>query len=415
VPTHTVIAQTNANADFTLLTSGNGTLSPNLTGKLFQTGKPYTLVASAAKGSVFVNWVSNGVIVTTTPKFTFHLGSNVVLQANFMTNPFVPAVGTYHGLFYVSTNAAEESSGSFVATVTSTGAYSARLGLRGVNYSYAGACSLTGMASKSISRGRLSPLSVQLQLDLSNGPITGTISDGTWTADLVANPSMYSRTNPAPQAGRYTLLIPGSDNASAQPGGNGFSAMTVDALGNVSLSGTLGDGTAFTSSSMVAGEAQWPFYVSLYGGKGSILGWLSFTNNGDITGQIDWFKLPQPMAKLYPGGFTNGIEAIGSIYHYTNNLPLLGFTEGLLSLVNGDLLEGITNQVGLGPDIPALEEITNKLTVTTSSGLFHGNVINPETGKPISVKGIVLQNQNIGAGYFLGTNQSGSAVLTPTP
>jgi hypothetical protein len=47
--------------------------------------------------------------------------------------------------------------------------------------------------------------------------------------------------------------------------------------------------------------------------------------------------------------------------------------------------------------------------------LFHGSVINPETGKPITVNGIVLQNQNFGAGFFLGTNQSGSVLLSPAP
>jgi hypothetical protein len=409
----TVLVQTNANAEFTLLMSGNGTFGPNLKGKVFHQGKQYTLTATAAKGQVFANWLSNGVVVSTSPKYTFLLGSNVVLQANFIPNPFIPVVGTYHGLFYVPNDAAEESSGSFVATVTSAGAFSARLHLGAVSCSYAGAFSLTGAAFKSIPRRGLSPITVQLQLDLSNGPMTGMISDGTWTAELVANPAIYCRTNPAAQAGRYTLLIPGSDNTSAQPAGHGFGAVTVNALGNVSVGGTLGDGTAFTSSSVVAGQGQWPFYVSLYGGKGSILGWLCFTNDGDISGQIDWFKLPQATAKLYPGGFTNGTEAIGSIYHYTNGLPVLGFTDGLLSLINGDLAEGVTNQAALGPDIPATDQSTNKLSCKTSSGLFHGTVINPETHKPISVNGIVLQNQNFGAGYFLGTNESGSVLLSP--
>jgi hypothetical protein len=413
--TETVLVQTNASTDISLLISGDGTFAQNLKGKVFQAGKRYTLTATAAKGSVFTGWVSNGVLVTTTPKYTFLLGSNAVLQANFIPNPFLPVVGTYRGLFYVPNDAAQESSGSFVATVTSTGAYSARLGLGGVNHPYARKFSLTGAAFKSIPRRGLSPITVQLQLDLSSGPLTGTISDGTWTADLVANPAIYSRTNPAPQAGRYTLLIPGLDNASAQPGGNGFAAVSVNTLGDVSLSGTLGDGTAFISSSVVASQGQWPFYVSLYGGKGSMLGWLSFTNEGGISGQIDWFKLPEATAKLYPGGFTNGTEAIGSTYHYTNGFPVLGFTDGLLSLINGDLAENITNQVGIGPDIPATDLITNKLAVSTPSGLFHGNVINPATGKPISVHGIVLQNQNLAAGYFLGTNQSGSVLLSPAP
>ena len=151
---------------------------------------------------------------------------------------------------------------------------------------------------------------MNLQLDLSNGPLTGTISDGTWTADLLANNAVYTKANPAPQAGKYTLLIPGSENAATQPGGNGFGAVTVSDLGAITFSGTLGDGTRVTASSVVSHDGQWPFYVSLYGGKGSILGWLSFTNDGAISGQTGWFKLAMPAAKLYPGGFTNSAEAM---------------------------------------------------------------------------------------------------------
>ncbi len=409
---------TNANTNFTLLINGNGTLAPSRTAKALKAGKKYTLTATAAKGSVFADWISNGIVVATTPKYTFLVESNVVLQANFIPNPFIPVVGTYHGLFYVTNDAAEESSGSFVATVTRTGAFSAKLRLGTGSHSYSGELSLTGAASKSIPRPGLSPLTVQLQLGLTNGPLTGTISDGTWTADLVADAAVYSKANPAPQAGKYTLLIPGSENASAQPGGNGFGAVTVSASGNVTFSGILGDGTPVTSTSIVSSEGQWPFYVSLYGGKGSILGWLSFTNDGDISGQTGWFKLQQATAKLYPGGFTNGTEAIGSVYHYTNDLPVLGFTEGELSLANGNLVQSITNQIGLGPDMQATgqsadKQSADKLTFKPSSGLFKGSVMNPETGKPIAVNGVVLQNQNFGAGFFLGTTESGSVLLSP--
>jgi hypothetical protein len=411
--------QSNANTNFTLLISGNGTLAPSRTVKALQAdtlpaGKKYTLTATAAKGSVFAGWVSNGIVVATTPRYTFLVESNLVLQADFIPNPFIPLVGTYHGLFYVTNDAAEESSGSFVATVTKTGAFSAKLCLGAGSYSYSGEFSLTGLASKSIQRPGLTPITVELQLGLTNGPLTGAISDGAWTADLVADVAVYSKANPAPQAGKYTLLIPGSENASAQPGGNGFGAVTVSESGNVTFSGILGDGTPVTSTSIVSSEGQWPFYASLYGGKGSILGWLSFTNEGVISGQTGWFKQPQATAKLYPGGFTNSAEAIGSIYQYTNGLPLLGFTEGQLSLTNGNLAQSITNQIVLGADNQATDPGGDKLTFKPSSGLFKGSVMNPATGKPITVNGVVLQNQHFGAGYFLGTTESGSVLLTPT-
>ncbi len=393
-----VMVQTIANTNFTLLISGNGTVTPNP--KTFLEGKPCTLNAIAGNGSVFSNWFSNGTVVAATSRYTFVVESNLLLQANFVTNPFIPVEGTYHGLFYVTSNATEQSSGSIVVTLSSKGGFAAGLRLGAQNHAFSGEFSVTGLASKAIPRAGLSPITVQLQLDLSNGPLTGTISDGAWTADLAAVRAIYSKTNPAPQAGKYTLLIPGSENASAQPGGNGFGAVTVNASGQVTFSGILGDGTPVTSGSIVSSQGQWPFYISLYGGQGSILGWLSFTNEGDISGQLGWFKLPQTKARLYPGGFTNGTDVIGSVYAYTNGLPVLGLTDGQLCLTNGNLAQSITND-------PA----TNRLTFKTASGLFKGSVMNPETGKPISVNGIVLQNQDFGAGYFLGTTESGSVVL----
>ena len=103
-------------------------------------GKKYTLTAVPAKGSIFSGWVSNETLVASTSRYTFTVESNLLLQANFITNPFVPVTGTYRGLFYVTNDAAEENSGSVVATVTSAGIYSAKLHLGSGNFSISGAC-----------------------------------------------------------------------------------------------------------------------------------------------------------------------------------------------------------------------------------------------------------------------------------
>ena len=400
---------------FTLVISGNGTLTTNRQIAVAQSNPVYNVTATPAKGSVFADWVSNGVVVATSPKYTISVQSNVVLQANFIANPFPSAAGSYHGLFYVTNDAAPESSGSFAATVTASGAFSAQLHLGNWSGSYAEKFSVSGAAYKSIPRPGLSPITIQLQLDLTNGPLTGTISDGAWTADLLAMPAVYGQTNPAPQAGKYTLLIPGSDNASTQPGGNGFGTLTVNALGHVTFSGMLGDGTPVTSTGVVAGQGQWPFYISLYGGKGSILGWLSFTNESAISGQVGWFKLPKITAKLYPGGFTNNAEIMGSIYRHTNGLPVLDLTNCLLSLTNGDLAQGILDQMVIAPNDKATDTAGDQLTFKAASGLFKGTEMDPTTGKPIALNGVVLQNQNFAAGLFLGANETGSVVLSTTP
>ena len=101
---------------------------------------------------------------------------------------------------------------------------------------------------------------------------------------------------------------------------------------------------------MLGGQGQWPFFVPLYSGKGSILGWLTFSNapDSDISGLLNWIKPAQPAARLYPAGFTNVTGAIGSAYQFTSGVPVLDFSAGQLSLTNGNL-QSFTNQFVLEP------------------------------------------------------------------
>jgi len=403
----------NTNAAFSLLVVGNGVLTPVSAVGQLQEGGRFTLTAIPARGSRFAGWSSNSVSVAASPKYTFMVESNLVVQANFVTGPVILIPGNYNGLFYVASNAAVESSGSIVASVDSAGTMSAKVSLGSRTHAFAVQFSASGAAIKTIERPGLSPITVQLNLDPTNGAMTGTVSDGIWTSDLIADAAVYSRTNPAPQAGKYTLVFPGSGNGSNQPAGNGFGSVTVNDLGGVTFIGTLGDGTPVTSTTTVSGEGQWPLYISLYGGKGSMVGWLSFTNDGIIDGQVGWFKQPQPSAKLYPGGFTNSPVALGSSYHFTNGLPVLGSADGVLSLINGSAQENMTERVGISPDAQDKDQGGVKLVFNNSTGLFKGSLRNPSTGQPMSVVGAVLQSQQIGAGYFLGTTGTGSVVLSP--
>ena len=204
----------------------------------------------------------------------------------------------------------------------------------------------------------------------------------------MADPVTYSKANPAPQAGKYTLVIPGVDNSSTQPAGDSFGSVTVDTAGNVSFSGVLADGTSLTSAGRVTSQGQWPFYAPLYAGKGSILGWLTFATNGDIGGQLQWVKSAQPTAPYYRAGFTNSTVAVGSVYRFTSGQPVLGFTRGQVSLAGGNLPQNFTHLVVFGTQNQVTDLTVNKLafTLTTSSGLFTGSVFNPLTGKSMPVK-----------------------------
>jgi formylglycine-generating enzyme required for sulfatase activity len=152
----------------------------------------------------------------------------------------------------------------------------------------------------------------------------------------------------------------------------------------------------------------------LYSGKGSLLGWLTFTNetDRDIDGLVSWIK-PKgtTTTNLYPAGFTNDLEALGSVYTFTNGWRALNLTNGVLILENWNLAQELTNSFVLGTNNALTGTNLSRLTITNTTGLFGGTLTNPATRKAIPISGAVLQKVNAGYGYFLGTNQSGSVEL----
>lgn len=403
----------------TLFGNGIGTISPNYSNVWLEIGKTYTLTAKPYAGQVFSNWVGGtGTlnVLTNGTCLKFVMQSNYVLNANFIPNPFLPAIGSYQGLFY-STNADHfslENMGFVSGTVSSSGGFSARLQIGNVTHSLSGQFAPNGMFSTYIPRRGLNPIYIQLKLDLAAyDTITGDLSDGTWRSQLVAYRSRYSKINPAPQTGKFTLVFSGSKNPSVEPGGYGFGAFAVDSSGNVNLGGTLGDGTKIVARTFVSKNGQWPLYSSLYSGGGAILGWMRCTNgiDRDLDGTANWVKAAQFSSKLYPRGFSNSIEVVGSTYSFANGDRALNLTNGFIVLENGCLPFGITNAFTLGNNNKFVG--TNKLSVSIipASGLLQGTVMNPATGKGIPISGTLLQKQNLGYGFFLGTDQSGSVVL----
>ena len=105
--------------------------------------------------------------MTNSAALAFVMQDGLILQANFIPNPFIPLAGSYAGLFSDTNGVAFQSSGFFRATVTAKGSFSAKLQLAGKTYSRSGHFSNDGLYSNSIPRHGLSPLSISLSLDLS--------------------------------------------------------------------------------------------------------------------------------------------------------------------------------------------------------------------------------------------------------
>ncbi len=412
---------------------GNGAFSPNDNAKSLEINKNYTLKAIPGHNWIFSNWVGGATlpyaVLSTDASYTFSMVSNLVLQANFVPNPFIPEQGTFNGLFLDTNDVAEASSGFFTLALTTTGAFTGKIMTSGSTYNLPTKTKFdAGGQVEFTIHTRQNSLTFNLQLDISDPAsqqITGTVSDGAWTADLNADRAVFtaSANKAADYEGKYTLAIAGSDDPATSPGGFGCATLSVSSAGLITMTGNLADGTAMSQSVSVSKDGRWPFYAAYAtppaGNGGAVLSWITFSNQpaSALGGTMYWFRPAAKTPAVYQSGFTNIASVVGSAYNPTAK-PLLALTNGQVTLDSGDLPYAISNQITLTPTetiiVPHTVEVTNKLalTINKTTGAISGSFANPSDSKQtITVKGVLLQNQTNAAGYFLDANQSGAFLL----
>jgi hypothetical protein len=355
-------------------------------------------------------------------------GSNVATTV-FSGGIYVPGssaaqAGTYQGLFFDTNNLAPESSGFFSAVIAKSGSVSGKLLFASDTYSFTSRATSAGTISNTIPRAKHTPLTLALQPSLNGDGLSGLLTDGAWTAQLAANRSVYSKTNAPSQANsRFTLAMsclggtPTLGTNITEPCMGGCGTVAIGASGQLSFSGILGDGAAVSQTSFLSKQGSWPFFASPKGGAdGLALGWLTFTNetSNRLNGAVAWIKPSAPKAALYPAGFTNYTQVVGSLFSATSGIPVLTLSTGFVWLAKGNLPQSAcTNSAVLGANNVVTGTNRLNLSINLGTGFFKGGMVNPETGKPIAFQGVVLQEQNIGIGMFMGTNQSGGMILEP--
>ncbi len=415
-PTNTLRVIRVVPSPFTLFVNGGGSVAPSLSGQMLEVGRNYLLTATPALGQIFSNW-TGGKISSANP-LNFAMKSNLVLQANFVPNPFPSLKGLYNGLFFDEAAPRHDNAGFVTATVTDLGGFSAALMKSGKKYAFAGKLDLDGRATNRVSLGGTNFVSVELQLELSGEfkRLHGRVLAAAWQATLLAEPSGFPATSPTSLAGSYTVLLPGSDEAN-NPAGDSYGTVVVTPVGLANFSGMLADLTKAPQKIAITRFAHWPLYISLYGGKGSVFGWLNFDSvaplNG-IDGDVRWTKPVLPTAKLHRDGFAFETTVLGSRYTPPAvGSPVIDLTSTVLTFTGGNLLEPIVCDIELTPDNKIINHSTNKLviTVTPATGLFGGSIADPVSGKPIPFKGALIERLAKGGGHFSGTNVSGRVRL----
>ena len=252
---------------------------------------------------------------------------------------------------------------------------------------------------------------IHLDSDLTGGgQISGQIANAQWSAQLLALRAGYDKKlHPAPQQGNYNIVLPGEQGGGASnPAGHGFGKITIKADGSVTWTGTLADGSPVSQSSALSSQGIWPLYAPLYSGAGFVISWIQVTNrsDSDLSGMMIWMKPAGVKSSYFKSGFTNEMETVGSLY----TPPPLNSNHGVVVLTGGNLSVPVTNYFSFGANYKASNRAAKfSLAITPSTGWFSGNY------GASKFRGALIQNDGIGAGYFLGTNESGQVWFSPTP
>ena len=277
----------------------------------------------------------------------------------------------------------------FTLSINSSGAFTASGKLAGKSVRFKGLFQPNGSAVASL--GNNAP-SAHLQLAGSgtSRSISGSL---TGTSDILINATPVL--GPA-TAAVYTVRMPHPDDL-ALPQGNGYGSLKISKAGTVSFSGKLGDGTKLTFSSPLLTGSAFPIYMPIYHNAGCVVGNAIFetSTDGDLDATLGWIK---------PETFSTSIPFFGSLYiPPARGETILSATAG--NFVFGPDTQSVTITTKITPALPHPQKL--KASVSTSTGIFSGTLIDPSTGKSTPFAGALFQDTNLGTGLIESkTNQS---------
>ncbi len=399
----------------TVITNGLGKFVPSLNGKFLEIGRRYTITAVPTNNWLFSNW--SGTISSNSAVLNFLMQSNMILQGNFVTNPFIPVAGVYSGLFREADAVREGSAGFITLTLARTGSFLGKMNLDGGAFAFVGHFDLNGNSVVTIPRARTNSVTIEMALQFGGDAIEGGVTNASWSAGLGLGRNVFDpiKNKATEFAGKYTVAIAGNADATVAPGGDSVVTVTVDNGGIVHATGTLADGTPFSQTVNIDKFGDWPLFAQLYLNRGLIFANAFFsTGTVNSSGPVTWIKPPMHTA-FYSNGFTLNSPLTGSAFVTpSNSVRLLNFTNGTLTLRGANLPFDITNSVVLNSNNTVTVTGTNGVVVILNklTGALTGSrFLDPVKRVLTPINGVILQNQNEARGYFRGTNQSGSVLL----
>ena len=242
--------------------------------------------------------------------------------------------------------------------------------------------------------------------------------------------------------GFYTAVLPSKAQAGlaagAFPQGDGIGFARVTKSGVVVFTGTLADGTPFTTTSALAKSYPGPVFTDLYTGGGLLAGNLTFKvqADSDLTGvDLLWIRPAKTRATHYPAGWPAGVKCdvtgasyavppAGSVFpglaavDRVNGNAKIEFSDGKLSALIAKNLNITTANVVTAA--PATDRSV-AVAINRPRGIMAGRFRHSDGTSPVFRTVILQKGANRGAfGYFLstvarGTNTGESGGVSATP
>jgi T5SS/PEP-CTERM-associated repeat protein len=332
--------------------------------------------------------------------------------------------GSFRGLLRADPSA-HEAAGFFTIRTTATGGFSSRVMLGGRSFGLNGKFDAAGKFTRTIPRKGDSPLVINLELSIVDGVrvIKGTLADENRTIPISAERAnvFNAQNNPAPQAGNYTALLQFDPTASDTPRANGIGLAKVSKSGAIRFVGRLSDGAHLSQGTMLSKGGEWPLYVLLYDGEGSLFGNLQFRDQleSDFDGTLQWSRPQTARDKTQTAGFFTALSTVGSRYLPPPVQPsvLIMPSGATASLEDLELAPPLIKNLTLTS--------TNKFVVTdsaadkfslqvrTADGLLSAAFVHPNTLRSTKARGVIFQKQNRGSGFFLRPGLIGSVEIQP--
>lgn len=329
--------------------------------------------------------------------------------------------------------------GRVTVRMTTAGVLSGRLEYEGRTFRFLGRFTPELAFTKVIRRGALPPITVQLQLDIDRSlmlaEVTHDLSPGIFSSSAVMFPTHYTNIHPAPQTGRYTLVMNPEAGATSAPQAPGYAVVEVRKTGSVRLVGRTAGGTLVLCSAYIHADGSVAWHSVLRypfnsGGRvrnlpiGTLVGPMALDPAAGVNavlGEVEWRKRATPTNSVWGAGGSTLLSLEGSAYAVRSGLPVISLPAGsdnfrltLTGPVPDGSIDRILHLTAANRFIFVLANPERfSLRLYQATGTVYGTYFDTTIRRWRTLMGVSLQAQGRIAGFFRVSDEVGDFDVEP--